>query len=200
MLTNRCRRRPIGADQHHPGHPEPLAAEARRARRRLRRRRLPAHPPGLGLRARDAQVQSRIDHRVSRRDGHDPRRARRLLLRAPAMAACHRRTGRALSRGMRPHARNRDPERPGSRKGIVVALAGARPPPDRTGDRALRRPSSAAAGWRRSRCGVMRWPSPAPSRRRFFFSCSARRICARAPRRCCSWPATSSKPARTAST
>ena len=35
---------------------------------------------------------------------------------------------------------------------------------------------------------------------RCSFSCSDRRICGRARRRCCSWPATCSKPARTAST
>ncbi len=99
---------------------------------------LPAHPPGLGILARNAQVQSRIDHRVSCRDGHDSWRARGLLLRSPAMAPRHRRTGRAVSRRMRAHARDRDPERTGSRKGIVVAFAGACPPPHRTSDRSMR--------------------------------------------------------------
>ena len=37
-LRTGVHRRPIGADQHHPGHPKTLAPEARRARRRVRRR------------------------------------------------------------------------------------------------------------------------------------------------------------------
>ena len=138
-LTNRCPRRPIGADEHHPRNPKALAPEACRARRRVRRRRLSPHAAALGVRARDAQIQPRLDHRVPRRDGDDFRRARRLLLRAAAMAARQRRTGRAVSGRVRADARNRHPERARSGKRIVVAFAGACPPPGRTGDRALRR-------------------------------------------------------------
>ena len=66
---------------------------------------------GLGLRARAAEVQPRLHHRVPRGDDHDRRRAGRIFLRAAAVAARHRRTGGALSRRVRAVAGNRHPER-----------------------------------------------------------------------------------------
>ena len=138
-LRTGVHRRPIGADQHHPRDPKTLAPEACRARRRVCRRRLPADAAALGLRPRDAQIQPGLDHRVPRRDGDDFRRARRLLLRAAAMAPRQRRAGRAVSRRVRAHARDGHPERARSRKRIRVAFTGACAPPGRTGHRALRR-------------------------------------------------------------
>ena len=121
--------RPIGADEHHPRHPKAVAPEACRARRRLRRRRLPADPAALGVRPRDAEIQPRLDHRVPRRDGDDFRRAGRLLLRAAAVAPRHRRTGRALPGRVRAVARDRHPERARSGKRILIAFACACTPP-----------------------------------------------------------------------
>ena len=90
--------------------------------------------------------------------GAGPRRRRRLVLRAAAVAQGHRRTGRAVSRGARADARFDDPERDGSVRAAgdwspelidrLVENAIERVHEIQEGERIEREPMRAMPGWR----------------------------------------------------